>query len=95
MSVPRARRGETVAFADAARTSVRTARQHARCTCDHDLGDVVIYRGEECEVIHNAGHVGLDGTHWIRVRELASGWKVHVPCSELARKSSAHQPVDP
>lgn len=67
---------ETVSFEECAATSVRPPKAFAACTdCTvGEAGTTVLYRGKFLTVEYNAGFVGLDGRHWVKVN---GG---HVPC---------------
>ena len=88
------RKGQSTSFSQAALTSVRAPSALQPCTCDHRVGDTRTYQGRAVAVVFNAGYVGLDGRHWVTVREVgtrADGLgaydPMHVPCGALGNST--------
>lgn len=86
MSMPagkRALRSGGGNFAAEAATSVKAPKAFEDCPVRFNVGDKVLWRGDEFVVLHDGGYVGLDGRHRVQVKR--GDWKVHLYCWELTR----------
>lgn len=75
------RSAESISFNECAETSVKAPRPLEDCPVRFNVGDKVLWRGEEFVVLFDGGYVGLDGRHRVQVKR--GDWKVHLYCWEL------------
>lgn len=83
------RPADSVTFTEAARTSNRAPRPFETCHCDLPVGTVVTTEWGSGTVCDNAGYVGLDSRHRVRVSvptTSGNSWKVDMLCGLLSRK---------